>query len=452
MTRYVTLSSILVASAMATGLFADPPENPPTDWRGLQIGMSFNESVACLGDLAFRQPSAEEQRLATALARAPLSVPLLRSDAAAHNKQAKETDTALPQDVERAITVILKAKDSRGWTSRSNINSRGRPQRVSGRLETVAPHAAPPTIEIQQSGGKAVTLPIADLDPTSQKFLAEFIEAATFFKAHRDKAEKALLPADKRPSIDKPADLSIRNVVEFGVSFQPELVFLPHLSLITLRADEPKRDGSTFEKLARAMSEKFGKPNSVSTEGDERVQVWLFPEITVSLKYSTKEFLVPVYVQQYTSLPRGRIGIAGREGAESHTAHNITIQYMAAGVRRFGESNLLGPGEKLQQGEFLVANKRGYWLTLTQEGDLLLCDRNVLAPLWASKTAGRGVTELVVGENGSLALITSEGARVWETKPPREGAAFLFVQDDGNLCLYADRSASAFLMSVLAVN
>lgn len=98
----------------------------------------------------------------------------------------------------------------------------------------------------------------------------------------------------------------------------------------------------------------------------------------------------------------------------------------------------LQPGDSLPQGGFIASHTSHdgvprWKLILQHDGDLVLY--HGASPIWATGTAGSGASQLVMGGDGNLALLGSDGRHVWSTGT-RSPGAFLVLQDDGNLVVY----------------
>ncbi len=93
--------------------------------------------------------------------------------------------------------------------------------------------------------------------------------------------------------------------------------------------------------------------------------------------------------------------------------------------------------EKLEAAEDALNSPNSkFSLVMQRDGNLVLYRNNPSAPIWASDTAGKSVTNALMNDDGNLALYNSAGEAVWSSNTAGNAGAVLKVQDDGNLVIY----------------
>jgi hypothetical protein len=96
---------------------------------------------------------------------------------------------------------------------------------------------------------------------------------------------------------------------------------------------------------------------------------------------------------------------------------------------------VLGSDERLSVGESRMSDNGQYRLDMQPDGNLVLYRTSDNAPLWASKTDGRGGTHAVMQSDGNLVVYGDAGA-VWASQTAGNSSATLAVQDDGNVVIH----------------
>jgi len=93
--------------------------------------------------------------------------------------------------------------------------------------------------------------------------------------------------------------------------------------------------------------------------------------------------------------------------------------------------NELKAGERLLLGDKLTSNNKRFTAHLQQDGNFVVYDGR--RPLWASKTADYGATELVLQPDGNLILLDNHHHAIWASNFVSSGTPVLTIHDDGNL-------------------
>lgn len=104
-------------------------------------------------------------------------------------------------------------------------------------------------------------------------------------------------------------------------------------------------------------------------------------------------------------------------------------------ARRDSLTNTIQPGETLRPNVSYVAQNGRYSFLFQGDGNLVLYGPTG-APLWASGTSGRQVTQAILQTDGNLVLYGPQGA-IWESRTAGNPGSSLVVQDDGNAVIYA---------------
>ncbi len=99
--------------------------------------------------------------------------------------------------------------------------------------------------------------------------------------------------------------------------------------------------------------------------------------------------------------------------------------------------NMLETGQQLTRGDRLTALNGRAFLTLQNDGNLVLyrADNNVA--LWSSHTFGKPVTRAVMQADGNLVCYDDRGHAYWATGTNGRGGTAVVMQDDANLVIYA---------------
>jgi hypothetical protein len=96
----------------------------------------------------------------------------------------------------------------------------------------------------------------------------------------------------------------------------------------------------------------------------------------------------------------------------------------------------LQPGQGLSPGQSIQSNNQLHSLTMQEDGNVVLYDRNS-QPLWATNTGGLMTPrEFIMQTDGNLVLYSTDGQARWASNTWHNPGAFLDVQDDGNLVVY----------------
>jgi hypothetical protein len=119
--------------------------------------------------------------------------------------------------------------------------------------------------------------------------------------------------------------------------------------------------------------------------------------------------------------------------AAIYTADGTRVWATNTGVVTPPRSATLPAGRELLRGQSLTRNR--WKLQLRTNGDLVLTRAGVVK--WHTRTAGRGVTHLVLQRDGNLVLRRANGTGVWATHTRATGRYNrLVIQDEGDLVLY----------------
>lgn len=82
-------------------------------------------------------------------------------------------------------------------------------------------------------------------------------------------------------------------------------------------------------------------------------------------------------------------------------------------------------GESMRPGQFLYSDNNRYFATLLADGNFaVFVNDGSSRALWATWTAGRGVTQAVLHPGGNFVLYTADNRVVWETKTGGAGHIF----------------------------
>lgn len=99
----------------------------------------------------------------------------------------------------------------------------------------------------------------------------------------------------------------------------------------------------------------------------------------------------------------------------------------------FGKNTLL-PDESLDRGNSLVSLNGLYKLTLQEDGNLVLYQKN--KAIWFTGTQGQAIQSLTMQTDGNAVLYKYSGASAWDSKTSGNPNSYLVLQDDGNLVVY----------------
>ncbi|MFI7536462.1 right-handed parallel beta-helix repeat-containing protein [Streptosporangium sp. NPDC049376] len=94
------------------------------------------------------------------------------------------------------------------------------------------------------------------------------------------------------------------------------------------------------------------------------------------------------------------------------------------------------PDEALFPGASQTSCDGRFKLTYRRDGDLVLTQVNVAAPLWSSGTAGSPGAVALMQQDGNFVIYDAAGVALWSTRTGGSSGARLAVQDDGNVVVY----------------
>lgn len=96
----------------------------------------------------------------------------------------------------------------------------------------------------------------------------------------------------------------------------------------------------------------------------------------------------------------------------------------------------LKAGQELKRNESLVSENRRYYVTLQEDGDLVLSGPS--GTLWSSNTSGkRNVRNIIMQRDGNLVMYTEENKAIWASHTSGRPRTKFIVQDDGNAVIYS---------------
>jgi hypothetical protein len=96
-------------------------------------------------------------------------------------------------------------------------------------------------------------------------------------------------------------------------------------------------------------------------------------------------------------------------------------------------SHRLDKDQKLAPGEFRLSKNQKYKLTHQKDGNVVV---SVAQPLWSTQTAFKSTSHLTLENDGNLVLYDKNGKdKVWESKTAGSGGDFFYVGSDGNCCI-----------------
>ena len=96
---------------------------------------------------------------------------------------------------------------------------------------------------------------------------------------------------------------------------------------------------------------------------------------------------------------------------------------------------VLGSGQALHVGGYLLSDNGRTLLVLQRDGNLVVYAADSGHPLWASRTNGQPIARAVMQTDGNLVLQRGDGSPVWATATQGNPGAYLHAQDDGNVVM-----------------
>lgn len=99
----------------------------------------------------------------------------------------------------------------------------------------------------------------------------------------------------------------------------------------------------------------------------------------------------------------------------------------------------INPGYSFRRGVKVYSSNRSYYLSLQNDGNLVLANRNG-DPIWSSTTDNRG-GKAEFQNDGNLVIYDSYNKSIWATNTSNRGVVKLTIQDDGNLVMYDDNNS-----------
>jgi hypothetical protein len=97
--------------------------------------------------------------------------------------------------------------------------------------------------------------------------------------------------------------------------------------------------------------------------------------------------------------------------------------------------NILSNGQSLPTGKYLLSPWGLYRLVNQYDGNVVLYQNGSNVALWASNTAGKATTNLVMQSDGNLVLYNGTSP-VWASNTSGKGNSYFRMQDDGNAVIY----------------
>lgn len=94
---------------------------------------------------------------------------------------------------------------------------------------------------------------------------------------------------------------------------------------------------------------------------------------------------------------------------------------------------LIKKGDYLAKGASAVATNKKYWLTMQEDGNLVLYKQG--KAIWATGTNGKPVKECIFQDDGNFVLYDVNNNPVWASNTERRGN-HMVLQNDGNLVIY----------------
>lgn len=400
----------------------------PQGWRDLRFGMTFDEAVVALGDLAHKRQTAEEQEAANQLLYSHVDVSVIEATARDILVDAEQRNLELAADVQSDAKTLKNSLRSRTWVISSTPSNK---TRVAGTLQGIKPSDQQNTVTIKLGNGKVLDAPQHWLDDRSVKLVRATLDAARRIRRYSDKQAKSRFQKDDSFRIKTPAELLIREVTEHDLAFEPELTFTPQLSSIILKKYLKENPLDAFATASKSIMSAFGAEDEATLSENGRRMVWRFPTTTLTLSYEVSTAMVPIY-------NRAASAATGFTSLSETTRHLIKLEYLAAELGKASDS--LCNDESLVPGDSLRSVSGQHVLRLTHDGNLVLNQNGLQTPKWTSGTEGSNAVRLKFAGDGNIVLVTAEGKTVWETHTSGSGDLKLLMQDDGNLVLYKDKT------------
>jgi hypothetical protein len=131
---------------------------------------------------------------------------------------------------------------------------------------------------------------------------------------------------------------------------------------------------------------------------------------------------------------------------EHHTSRHTVrwlrplIAAVASPVQAAHGARVLGPGERLTGGQYLLSSNGRHRLAMQTDGNLVLY-RPDGAYSWQTDTDGHPGAYVDMQPDGNLVVYRANGTFVWQTNTVGRAGARLELQNDGNLVLYQGGAA-----------
>lgn len=309
----------------AIGLGAKP-DNQPTGWRNLSFGMSFDEAVDSLGDLAQKKgplpPGFNDPRNAQVLdfqgIAEDFGTLLKQGDSAATG-----TLPPIPKEMISKYRKLLSSSRTSNWVvvggsptnSFRGVAELAQAEKYDGRWTRA---------KLRTKRGQEGTFAVESFSLAGKKKITDAIELAKDIALFLLEQKLARHGESELLKIQGPSDLLISDVDISGLAFAVEPVFQPNLVGLNLKnitntvQTKPGDVVSTFEEISRDYTENLGEPTSTQISVGERSLQWDFPTLTVVVSYRKDTR----YTLQY---------INGQDQLAPSTTEVIDITYRPAG-------------------------------------------------------------------------------------------------------------------------
>jgi hypothetical protein len=116
----------------------------------------------------------------------------------------------------------------------------------------------------------------------------------------------------------------------------------------------------------------------------------------------------------------------------------VTSIVVLLGAGRAEAADTLLPGKSLSPGQSIDSKNGVYRAVFQQDSNFVVYENATQRPHWASNTAGKGGSKLIMQDDGNLVLYTKSNAPLWATGT-NEGNPeknFLKLEDTGELAVY----------------
>ncbi len=95
----------------------------------------------------------------------------------------------------------------------------------------------------------------------------------------------------------------------------------------------------------------------------------------------------------------------------------------------------LDPGQSLQPGGSLTSENGQYTFTLQTDGNICLYKGSGTNALWCSGTNGKGITVLLMQEDGNLVGYDSGGHAIWASDTSGNNGAWCELLNEGRIAV-----------------